>query len=101
MRSPIRRSEARTGLPREPSRGRLLHRLWGGPGVGHLPRRRQGLPRLTSHWVGVESFQYLGHPSPADAKMAGKCGPALELARVKGGLIVAELFLPALASLWR
>ena len=47
------------------------------------PRRKSSIPRLTSHWVDVESFQYLGHPSPADAKMAGKCGPALELARVK------------------
>ena len=57
----------------------------GSPSVPHAggAARTQGRASAGpsgSHWVGVESFQYLGHPSPADAKMAGKCGPALGFA---------------------
>jgi hypothetical protein len=50
------------------------------------------VPRLTSHWVGVESFQHPCHLCPADAQVTCQRSPALELAGIEECLIMTGKF---------
>jgi len=48
--------------------------------------------RCRSNFFWQESVQYLCHPGPADAEVAGECGPVLELTGIEKRLVMAGKF---------